>query len=115
MGSPDHDFDLNVFRDLACVVHHVEEPFPAPWSALAVRTDDDEVWPSTLYFLGSGRAVLQAAVPLGRRDDDMDVPLSTMPDVLPPSPFGPWHDPVARTILPIVACSPALGLARRSA
>lgn len=115
VGNPDHDFDLNVFRDLACVVHECAEPSPASWSALAARQGDDEAWPSTLFFLGTGRAVFQIAVPLGRGDDDLDVPLSAVPDVLPPSPFGPWHDPDRRSTLPVVACSPQRGTARRTA
>ena len=108
VANPDHDFDLRVFQGLACVVHVVPRPFPASWSALAKLTDPDEPWPSTLFFLGLGHVVFQAAVPLGQEDDEREVPIGAAPDVYPPSPFGPDHDPVARVLLPIMACEPAV-------
>lgn len=107
VANPDHGFDLNVFRGLACVLHLAPNEFPASWSALARRENDDEAWPSMLYFLGVGRSIYEIAVPLGQRDDDLDVPLAARPDVLPPSPFGLGFDPIARRTLPIEACGRA--------
>ena len=105
VGNPDHDFDLSVFRDMACVIHPVSSPFPASWSALAEKTEEGEAWPSMLYFLGLKRVILQITVPLGRRDDELEIPTSSLPDVLPPSPFGLGFDPIARLILPIRSIS----------
>ena len=107
VANPDHGFDLNVFRGLACVLHQSPRDFPASWSALARRQSDDEAWPSMLYFLGLGRFIYEIAIPLGQRDDDLDVPLAARPDVLPPCPFGLGFDPIARRTLPIAACGHA--------
>jgi hypothetical protein len=104
VANPEHDFDLNVFHGLACVVHDAPKPFPACWSALARREQDDEPWPSMLFFLGIGNVVYQIAVPMGQRDDDLDVPISAFPGVIPPCPFGLGFDPIGLSILPMVAC-----------
>ena len=102
VGNPDHDFDLSVFRGFTCALHITPTPYPACWSALA-RRDCDEDCPSMLFFLGHGRTVYQIAVPLNQRDDDLDTPIASLPDVLPPCPFGLGFDPTERRILPIVA------------
>ncbi|MDB5349801.1 MAG: hypothetical protein JWN86_1048 [Planctomycetota bacterium] len=103
VSNPDHDFDLNVFRDLTCTVHVVPAAFPASWVALAKLKDDREAWPSMLFFLGTSHVVFQILVPLGQRDSDHDGVPITVPDILPPSPFGPEHEPIARVMLPIVS------------
>jgi len=114
VANPDHDFDLNVFRDLACVALTTPTPMPAPWSALAVRTASEAPWPSRLLFLGIGRVVFQVGIPMGQVDEDQDILGSTLPDVCPPSPFGPSFDPAERVALPIRATS-AARLSRLSA
>ena len=114
VANPDHDFDLNVFRDLACVALIGPSPTPAPWSALAVRTAPEVPWPSRLLFLGIGCVVYQVGIPMGQVDEDQDVLGSSLPDVCPPSPFGPDHDPVERVALPIRPTS-SLRLSRLSA
>jgi hypothetical protein len=81
----------------------VPAAFPATWVALARRTDENQAWPWMLFFLGTSHVVLQIAVPLGQRDGDDDEATRTVPDLFPPSPFGPEHDPIARVLLPIVA------------
>ena len=104
VANPDHDFDVNVFRDLACVALIATEPTPAPWVVLAARTEPEEPWPSRLLFLGIGRVVLQVAIPMGQVDEDQDVLTSTLPDVCPPLAFGPSYDLVSRVAIPIRPC-----------
>jgi hypothetical protein len=110
IGNPDHDFDLSVFRGMACVIHQVPTSFPASWSALAQRMDDGEAWPSMLFFLGLKSVILQIAVPMGRLDDELEIPASSLPDVLPPIPFGLGFDPITRLVLPITSQSRAAAL-----
>ena len=100
VANPDHDFDLNVFQGLACAAHLAPAEFPCAWAALA-RRESDEAWPSMLFFLGVGRTTYEISVPLGQRDDDLDVPLAAQPDLLPPCPFGLGFDPIAVQVLPI--------------
>lgn len=109
VGNPDHEFDLSVFRDLSCVVHQTPRDFPASWAALAKKTDEEEAWPSMLFFLGLKRSILQIIVPLSRRDDDLEISPSSHPDVLPPSPFGLGFDPISRFVLPIDSEKRSLG------
>ena len=101
ISNPDHDFDLNVFRDLTCAVHVVANVFPASWAALAKRTDREELGPALLFFLGTGHVVFQVPVPLGQSESDDDGATATVLDHFPPSPFGPEYDPIARVLLPI--------------
>lgn len=115
VANPDHDFDLNVFRDLTCVGWLTNLPSPHPWTILATRIAPDQPWPGRLLFLGIGRVILQVAIPMGQLDEDQDVLVATPPEVCPPSPFGPAFDPVTRVVLPIRSCSAAHHFARMSA
>lgn len=101
VANPDHGFDFNVFRGLSCAVHVAPNPYPGSWVALASRTDDREPWPARLFFLGVRHLAYLVPIPLNPSDEDLDISAEVLPDVLPPSPFGPEHDPIARFVLPI--------------
>lgn len=72
VANPDHARDAALLAGLGCHVYATPAPVASPFAALARRSDDDAPWPYMLFFLGSGRAVLQTHLPLCPRDEDLD-------------------------------------------
>jgi hypothetical protein len=72
VANPDHDFDGGLFQESACLVYQTHVASGASWTALARRIDHESPFPYTLFFLASGRLVLQVHLPLCAQDDELD-------------------------------------------
>jgi len=72
VDNPDHGRDAGVSGASGCHLYVTPGPVPAPFLALARRSDDEADWPYMLVLLGLGRVVLQAHLPLCPRDDDLE-------------------------------------------
>ncbi len=101
ISNPDHEFDANAFRGLSCTLYQVDSAFPNSWAVLARRRDDEEPLPYLLFFLGFAETILQLAIPLGQRDEDLDGQEADRFDLAPPALFGIAHEPVRRITLPM--------------
>ena len=80
VGNPDHHVDKGLFNGVGCLVYQVHAPFQTPWTSLTRRTDEEAPLPYMLFFLASGRAVLQLHLPLCARDEDLDGTEVRMPE-----------------------------------
>ena len=103
VGNPDHDLDSGSISGMECVVHHLPDPSPFAWSALARRSDDEMPFPSILAFFGTGPVVFQVPIPLCVRDEDLDG-VWTIPAVA--SPFGVGRGPLDGTHAVVALSSP---------
>jgi hypothetical protein len=106
VGNPDHDFDARAFGPLSCVLHLLAAPFPAPWATLSLRDDQQVPMPYALFHLGDGRAMLQVAVPLCGRDDDLDGQVLIVPIVAPPLIHQGSDDPIATATISLASTRP---------
>jgi hypothetical protein len=70
--NPEHDEDSGLFSRLSCLVYAVSVPGSAAWAGLEARRDEDALLPSLVFFLAGGGFVVQTAVPLGVRDQELD-------------------------------------------
>ncbi|WP_165234519.1 DUF2934 domain-containing protein [Aquisphaera insulae] len=70
--NPDHEFDGGLFGGVSCVLYRTHASEDQPWASLARRSDRDAPYPYMLFFLGLGRTILQAFLPLCPRDEDHD-------------------------------------------
>jgi hypothetical protein len=78
--NPDHQFDSSLFSGVGCLVYQARIPYPAPWTSLSRRVDEDAPLPYMLFFLASGRLILQVNLPLCSRDEDLDGEEVRMPE-----------------------------------
>ena len=69
-----------LFGGVGCLVYQFHVPVQTPWTSLARRVDDDAPLPYMLFFLASGRVVLQLHLPLCSRDEDLDGTAVRMPE-----------------------------------
>ncbi|MGC8640032.1 MAG: DUF2934 domain-containing protein [Isosphaeraceae bacterium] len=81
VGNPDHEFDSGLFGGVGCLLYQVHAPWPGPWTSLTRRVDEDAPLPYMLFFLGSGRVVLQLHLPLCSQDQDLDGMEARMPEL----------------------------------
>jgi hypothetical protein len=72
VANPDHDFDGGLFQDSASLVYQTHVASGAGWTGLARRIDDESPFPFMLFFLASGRLILQVRLPLCAQDDELD-------------------------------------------
>jgi hypothetical protein len=74
VANPDDDRDAVVLDGLGlgCRVYVTPEPVPSPFASLARRDDDDAPLPYLLFFVGTGRVVLQTHLPFCPRDEELD-------------------------------------------
>jgi hypothetical protein len=72
VANPEHDFDGGLFQESACLVYQTQHAAGAGWTGLARRIDDESPFPYMLFFLASGRLVLQVHLPLCAQDDELD-------------------------------------------
>jgi hypothetical protein len=80
ISNPDHHFDSKLFCGVGCLVYQAHLPYPAAWTSLARRSSDDTPLPYMLFFLASGRLILQVNLPLCSRDEDLDGEEAHMPE-----------------------------------
>jgi hypothetical protein len=95
VANPDHDLDAGVLGPWECRLHVLPNDASRAWVALARRADDDAPLPYLLFFLGTGRAVFEAPLPLGVRDDDLDGAPVALPRAYPAAPAGDPPQPAA--------------------
>ncbi|QEH33902.1 hypothetical protein OJF2_24340 [Aquisphaera giovannonii] len=72
VANPDHDFDGGLFGGVSCLLYQTRHGGDGAWAMLARRTDDEAPYPYMLFFLGSGRTILQVHLPLCTRDEDQE-------------------------------------------
>jgi hypothetical protein len=72
VANPDHDFDGGLFQESACLVYQTHVASEAGWAGLTRRKSDESPFPFMLFFLASGRLVLQVHLPLCAQDDELD-------------------------------------------
>jgi len=110
VGNPDHDLDSRTIGALDCYLHRLADPSPFSWVALARRIEDDGPFPYLLAFFGTGDLVLQVALPLCVRDEDLEVSW-----IVPkaPSPFGVGRGPIVSrlSIIPLASAATRLAFA----
>ncbi len=80
VGNPDHQFDSGLFGGVGCLLYQLQTPYPGPWAGLTRRVDEEAPLPYMLFFLASGRIVLQLHLPLCSRDQDLDGIEARMPE-----------------------------------
>lgn len=80
IGNPDHEFDSGLFGGVGCLVYQVHSAYLGSWANLSRRLDEDAPLPYMLFFLASGRLVLQLHLPLCSHDADLDGAEVRMPE-----------------------------------
>jgi hypothetical protein len=101
VGNSDHRLDSGLFGGMGCLVYQVHDPYPGPWTSLVRRTDQDAPIPYMLFFLASGRVVLQVHLPLCSRDQDLDGTEVIMPERSFSSGLGSNLRPATCLTLPL--------------
>jgi hypothetical protein len=72
VSNPDPGRDAALLRGLGCRVYDTPAPVATPFASLARRSAADAPLPYMLFFLGTGRVVLQTRLPFCPRDEDLD-------------------------------------------
>jgi hypothetical protein len=72
VANPEHEFDGGLFQDSACLVYQTNITSGTGWTGLARRIEDEAPFPFMLFFLASGRLILQVHLPLCAQDDELD-------------------------------------------
>lgn len=78
VNNPDHEYDGSLFADACCHVYHLGEP-ERPWISVARRIDDEIPFPYMVSFLCWEGIVVQTALPMCLRDQDLDGRCVRMP------------------------------------
>ncbi len=71
-NNPDHEYDGGLFAGTYCHVYEDPSPPERSWISLARRVEDEVPFPYMVSFISWGGIVLQIAVPLSVRDQDLD-------------------------------------------
>jgi hypothetical protein len=106
--NPDHDRDRGAFHELGCSVYPLRHRTDSGWLSLARRRDseDDDRLPYLLLFLGAHHFVVEVAVPLCLRDEDLE----SGPIRLPRRSFSTGYEgdvePSSCLALPLAASQP---------
>jgi Protein of unknown function (DUF2934) len=79
VNNPDHEYDGSLFADTFCHIYQLPSASERPWISLARRIDDEVPFPYMLSFLAWGGVVLQTALPMCLRDQDLDGRCERMP------------------------------------
>jgi hypothetical protein len=79
LSNPNHDDDARLFIGAVCHVQFVPFLKDRSWTGLARRIDDQLPLPYMLYSLGRDGVVVQIAIPLCIRDQDLDGQIVRMP------------------------------------
>jgi hypothetical protein len=111
VANPDHDLDLPALGPLDVALSRLPTPAPVPWLALAQRVEDDAPLPSVLLFLVSGHVALQAALPLGLRDEELDGERRCVPLVGPRVTTELGHDTARVERIAVTHCRAPVPLA----
>jgi hypothetical protein len=101
VNNPDHEYDGGLFADTYCHLYHLPSSPDRPWISLARRVDDEAPFPYMISFLSSGGIVLQTAMPLCVRDQDLDGRSARIPWRSLIAGEGPSFHEAARTTLPL--------------
>jgi hypothetical protein len=91
--NPNHDDDLRLFAGTTCYVQLVPSLEGRSWAGLARRINDRSALPYMLFFLARNGVVIQIALPLCVRDQDLDgrterVPVRSFTHRVPPGCWG---------------------------
>jgi hypothetical protein len=79
VNNPDHEYDGGLFADGYCQVYHLQSSSERPRITLARRIDDEIPFPYMVSFLSWGGVVVQTAMPMCLRDQDLDGRCEQMP------------------------------------
>ncbi len=99
--NPDHDLDGHSFAGMGCHLHHGLGTPSHPWFALARKSDDEAVFPSVLFFVGTPGLVFVLSVPLCARDEDLEGEPLSVPQVAAPDDLMTWCGPTFSRFLPV--------------
>jgi len=79
VNNPDHEYDGGLFADTYCQVYQLQASSERPRISLARRIDDEVPFPYMVSFLSWGGVVVQTALPMCLRDQDLDGRCEQMP------------------------------------
>jgi Protein of unknown function (DUF2934) len=102
VSNPDHQYDGGLFAGTYCHVYRVPSPSAGSWISLARRVDDDAPFPYMVTFLSRGDIVVQIAVPMCVRDQDLDGRGARLPQRSLSRGEGPHFRVTDPTVLPLV-------------
>jgi hypothetical protein len=80
VNNPDHEYDGDLFADTYCHVYQLPSSPERPWISLARRIDDEVPFPYMVSFLSWRGIVVQTALPMCLRDQDLDGRCARMPE-----------------------------------
>ena len=72
VSNANHNLDSQSIPGIECTVHHLPDPLPFSYAALARRSDEDTPHPYLLAFFATGRTVFQFPLPLCTRDEELE-------------------------------------------
>ena len=72
VNNPDHEYDGGLFAGTYCHVYRDPSPPERSWISLARRVDDEAPFPYMVAFISWDGVVVQIALPMSVRDQDLD-------------------------------------------
>jgi hypothetical protein len=112
VNNPDHESDGGLFAETHCRVYHFPSSPERPSISLARRIDDESPFPYMVSFVSCFGIVLQIALPMCLRDQDLDGRCAWMPQRSLIAGEGPHFHEARSTVLRLrsrrIARAPAI-------